>query len=308
MTYFTCNESKAERQRKPEVQLRNYHSAQKARLFQDALEAAPSPCTLLDLAAGRGADCGKYGLFSHVEAVDRDADAIRELKRRCPFDSVVGVVGDVLSIPEPPRLFSVVSVMFACHYFAGCSGDLDRLCATIHARLQPGGVFVGIDIDGDRVRRELGRDGTVEYADWARMQRIGASEMLVTIRSISESPKREWFFDWQPFHDMCCRHGMELVFTKVLMPAAADIAHPGLRAFSGLHRQWMFRKKGKPEIISKATPNARSAQAPYHSGGSGPGSHLVLQPEQREAQRPSGIHHAPHDGHHLNSQWPAARR
>lgn len=132
--------------------------------------------------------------------------------------------------------------MFACHYFCGCMQDLETLCKVVSDALTPGGVFIGVDIDGQRVRRELEQTPVLDYAGWARMQRLDDAEMMVTITSISHEPKREWFFDWDTFAGVAGRHGLELMFTKVLLPSASDIAHPGLRAFSGLHRQWMFRK------------------------------------------------------------------
>ena len=245
MAYFTSHETKSERQRKPEVQLRNYHSAVKAQLFKSAISASRHPETLLDLAAGRGADCSRYAAFPLSVAVDRDAAAIEELKRRCPAPSVFGVVADILQLEGQDRFrgrFGVVSLMFACHYFCGCLQNLRTLCSVVSEALTPGGVFIGVDIDGQRVKRELSQKPVLEYAGWARLQRLDDAEMLVTITSISQQPKREWFFDWDTFAGVVSEYGLQLVFTKVLLPSASDIAHPGLRAYSGLHRQWLFQK------------------------------------------------------------------
>jgi hypothetical protein len=51
--------------------------------------------------------------------------------------------------------YDVVSVMFALHYFASTEEALTVFLHTVYANLRPGGVFIGVAVDGDRIAHLL---------------------------------------------------------------------------------------------------------------------------------------------------------
>lgn len=237
--YFTRHETLAERRAKPEVALRNFHSRVKAWL----LGAAAPGGRLLDLAAGRGADCRRYPAFREVVALDIDATALAELRRRVPAQRVATVTAD-FTRPLPPGLgaFGCVSTMFAAHYACRTPGELAQFVGNVAGHLRPGGVFVGLDLDGDSVAAALGPGGRRSFTDWARLTLTG-ERLAVEIQSIGDGPKDEWLLRWDRFRAACAAAGMRLCSTGMLDPGGR-VPQPDLGAFSRLHRWWIFEAPG----------------------------------------------------------------
>lgn len=241
MPYFSNHETLAERHRKPELQLRNFHSRVKSELFR----STETEGTLLDLAAGRGADCKRYAQFSSVCALDIDADALRELIRRASCLHEVhlrAVVGDITScLHLLPQYYDAVSLMFAAHYACRDQKALTALARNVSAHLRQGGRFVGVDMDGEAVRMELAGQRSKWYKGWAHLSLTDDDELYVTIKSIGDEPKLEWLCDWPAFVETMEAQGLHLVHTAMLDPEGS-VEDRELQAFSKLHRSWIFGK------------------------------------------------------------------
>ena len=318
--YFTMHETLRERATKPEVPLRNYHSAVKAALFEQAASrglgqqaasrglgqqaasrglgqqaasrglgqqaasrglgqqaasrglgqqaasrglgqqaasrglgqqaasrgASEPHARLLDLGAGRGADTRRYSLFRHVTAVDRDPDALRELRRRA-VGPVETVWADMTApLPLKGRQYDAVSAMFCTHYACGDPQTLDAFARNVSAHLRGGGKFVGLHLDGETVARELQACRTRSYRGWAELALADDDAHLdVTIRSISCRPKAEALVMWPTFVRVMTDHGLILDHTEMLDPGTA-VRDVELRAFSRLHRSWSFVRVPAP--------------------------------------------------------------
>lgn len=236
--YFRTHETLSQRQRKPEVELRNFHSTTKSRLF----ESTETRGLLLDLAAGRGADCGRYRRFASVHAVDIDADALHQLMQRTRGVDVSPVVADFTRTLDIPVLFDAVSLMFAAHYACRDWQAMTTLARNVSRHLRPGGRFVGVNMDGEAVRCELapGRRSRW-YKGWANLSLGDGNELYVTIKSIADEPKLEWLVDWSAFVEAMESHGLRLQHTSMLDPTGF-VCDPELQAFSRLHRLWIFQK------------------------------------------------------------------
>ena len=243
MSYFTYHEGKGSRRHKVEVSLRNYHSRVKSGLLADAARQHPG-ASLLDLGAGRGADCARYAQFRCVTAVDQDAEALAELRRRA------AVIGQEVDIRQGNMLdyrggrqADVISTMFCAHYACGTDQSQQALAATVSENLKAGGHYVGLSMDGDSVLRELGNVRQKSYVGWAHISLTDGSPpcLNVTINSISPTPKREPLLMWPSFRAAMEASGLRLVCEGMLNPGTA-IANAQLAAFSKLHRWWAFVK------------------------------------------------------------------
>jgi len=229
--------------------LRNFHSSVKSRLFARAIltisrssQKGHTSSTLLDLGAGRGADCARYKQFKNVLAIDKDQDALGQLQTRLQKShKVCTLCADMTQPFENLGQFHVISAMFSCHYACETIDSLDRFANNVASSLKVGGCFIGIDIDGRKVTEALDGAGRMDFCDWAILE-LQEGCLMVTIRSISDRPKKEWLVDWPALCRAMANHGLSLRHTELLDPTPTDISHSDLRAFSRLHRVWMFQK------------------------------------------------------------------
>lgn len=131
--------------------------------------------TLLDLAAGRGADMRRYKkYYSEVYAVDIDNDALSELlRRRDNYEgstkihvihaNVRDFIGSPTEVTEPftHNQFDVVLCNFAIHYILKEHDDLITFYNFVFAVLKPGGLFMFTSLDGSKVHELSIKEGEV---------------------------------------------------------------------------------------------------------------------------------------------------
>lgn len=234
--YFVHNDSIKQRNRRPEVSVRNFHLSVKSMLFR----ATGTTGRLLDLAAGRGGDCSRYAQFREVYAVDNDPTALRELSRRCQHAQLHVVVRDMMQPLSDLDVFDAVSLMFGVHYACQSLASLRMLASNVSQALRTGGLFVGLALDGDAVRDSLGDKGKRTYMDWATLD-LSDNVLNVTIASISPTPKQEWLVMWDTLKQIMQDHGLVVHKTAMLEPAGF-VQNAELQEFSRLHRYWMFQK------------------------------------------------------------------
>jgi mRNA (guanine-N7-)-methyltransferase len=118
---------------------------------------------LLDLACGRGGDVHKWRALraGSVLGLDVSGASIEEARARCAArgddDGRIRFRCADLKCPrglaEIRGTFDVVTCMFALHYFCGDADHHGPLFRAVARHLRPGGYFLGIVPDGDRIQR-----------------------------------------------------------------------------------------------------------------------------------------------------------
>ena len=129
---------------------------------------------LLELAVGHANDLHKWydTGFTDIIGIDKDDDSIEQAEQRYinkkkrildehnifEVNFEKGDLKDENFIEniknKYENTFDVVSINFALHYFFENTDDykiLKNLITMIHAVLKPGGIFMGIDVDGTRI-------------------------------------------------------------------------------------------------------------------------------------------------------------
>jgi mRNA (guanine-N7-)-methyltransferase len=136
------------------TELQRFHNDAKRALLAAYAAGAES---VLDLACGRGGDVHKWlslGI-AHVKGLDvspasvaeaRSRFAARKSNKKYEFH-----VADLTGAWTDGETYDVVSCMFALHYFFGSEEAANRLMRTVSAHLRPGGHFVGIVPDAQRI-------------------------------------------------------------------------------------------------------------------------------------------------------------
>ena len=143
-------------------------------------------------------------------------------------------------------MFDAVSVMFAAHYACATHETLQQLVRNVACHLHERGRFVGIDMDGDTVAAEVGPAGR-DYTDWAHLS-LDGERLAARIQSISAEPRDEWLLRWPVFLSACQAAGLTLLQTGMLDPGPR-VPQPELKAFSKLHRFWVFERTRKEFFV-----------------------------------------------------------
>lgn len=134
--------------------LQRFHNEAKRALLATYATGAES---VLDLACGRGGDVHKWlslGI-THVKGLDVSPASVEEARsrfaaRKSPKKYEFHVA-DLTREWTDGQVYDVVSCMFALHYFFGTEDAAKRLLQTVSAHLRPGGHFVGIVPDAQRI-------------------------------------------------------------------------------------------------------------------------------------------------------------
>lgn len=144
-------------------QIREIHNTYKNKLIKDAYADIPYSSlhpSLVDFACGRGGDMHKYfhASYRHVDAIDCDEQAISEAIQR--FEKVYTRrqfnmqfhVQDLAREIWYSRDRKDTAVMnFALNYFFASEYALRTVLRSVSISLKPGGCFVGIALDGERI-------------------------------------------------------------------------------------------------------------------------------------------------------------
>lgn len=184
-----------------------------------------SGSSLLDLACGRGGDVHKWlslGI-ARVKGLDVSLASVEEARARfAARNSGKQYEFHAADLQQPwtdGQVYDVVSCMFALHYFFGTEDAAKRLLQTVSDHLRPGGVFLGIVPDGQRVVEcinpadPLSKDGVFDNgvmrvrALWTGKPRAFGSAYRCSIQgTVTEGSEVDEF----------------LVYTSVLEPLAAQ--------------------------------------------------------------------------------------
>lgn len=156
-------------------ELRTVHNQLKTDLINDAYSEIPYcnnhlSTSIVDLACGRGSDLHKFyhANYVYVVGIDKHAQSIDQARERH-----VQVYGDTRNANR--RYFDVrffvhdlarspwysihkvdtVVMNYALNYFFETENSLRTLMTTVSAILKPGGYFVGVALDGRRLKRMI---------------------------------------------------------------------------------------------------------------------------------------------------------
>lgn len=152
-----------ERATGPAGALKKYHNDVKRALLQEFVTPGD---TLLDLACGRGGDLRKWADagVAHVIGIDISSKALEEAHRRYhtikpPFSFETH---HVLTLKDRPwtcgdahRPVDIITCMFALHYFFETENSARTFLRTVASNLKPGGKFVCVLPDGQRINQWL---------------------------------------------------------------------------------------------------------------------------------------------------------
>lgn len=139
--------------------------------------------TLLDIAAGRGADLVRYSNagFTNIVAIDTDQHALAELARRryeikfskhppvintlhIDINKVYQTVIDNLELLGLPLQYDAISCNFAIHYL-----NVSNLAKLVSVLLKSGGRFGFTCLDGARVIEAFNKENVNFGESWRRM-------------------------------------------------------------------------------------------------------------------------------------------
>lgn len=192
--------------------LRKFHNWIKLQLILDA-KRMTNGTKLLDVAVGRGGDILKWSKarFKYVTGFDSDSKSIYE---KNDFDGAIKRYMGVKSQMNMPKcyfwnlsatdpfiltklngkdrdcIYDVVSCQFSFHYFVK---DIDIVLNMISKKLNPGGIFVGTAMNGERVKQILSNGHiknnamTIECVD----------ENMYAFTMNSEKTSRETYFEYR---------------------------------------------------------------------------------------------------------------
>lgn len=150
--------------------MRFYHNQEKKALIRRAVDRlGDRPIRVLDLGSGRGGDLWKWMAMEPQKwvGVDIDQDSIDEAKRRVQDSALHSSRDHIVKffqadlrkkeslhtmLPQHEGLFTIVSCMFALHYFFECPAHFENLMETVCRYTQPKALFCATLFDGDEVR------------------------------------------------------------------------------------------------------------------------------------------------------------
>jgi len=135
----------------------------------------------LDLACGRGGDIDKIwkANYSRLIGIDINNDALEdEYGYRKRFESRKQYftsdstcyqsdvsVNSLTSIIGNTIYFDTIGIQYALHYFFKNERSLDNLLLNVQSVLKTGGLFIGIGLDGERVKNLYMRNKTKNIKD-----------------------------------------------------------------------------------------------------------------------------------------------
>lgn len=142
--------------------MRVFHNKIKNRIIQRAV-CGKNGRSLLDIGVGRGGDMFKWDAngVQHVYGYDPNPAYIQEAKCRYNNSDLSSGRDYVFSTKpcDTNDRFDIVSCQFAIHYMFESDRALTEHLRYVADKLKPNGYYVGTFMNGDLVRRLVGRTG-----------------------------------------------------------------------------------------------------------------------------------------------------
>ena len=259
--YYQKSQTIRERNTDPMIRIREFHNSIKKMCYTKAsslvkVSLRDDENSLLDIAGGRGGDISKYSAIccKHVTVIDIDQQGLDECRRRFttwkrkyPF-SIDMLQGD-MTLPgfgkDFKKEYPIVACHFAIHYAFSSEHDVNVCLQNVRDCLCVGGIFTVTMLDG-RAIHDL-RSESISFGDHTIIslpckERTDFGYPLdITIRSISDFPKREYVVDFKVFTRKASEYNIEVVETG-MFGASLDTLSDSDMEYSSLHRWVLFRK------------------------------------------------------------------
>ena len=262
--YYQKSQTIRERTTDPMIRIREFHNGVKKMCYTKA-NTRVKGTTLLDIAGGRGGDISKYSAIEceDVTVVDIDQKGLDECRRRFttwkrkyPF-SINTLQGD-MTLPgfgkNFKKEFPIIACHFAIHYAFSSEQDVNIFLQNVYDCLCTGGIFMVTMLDGktlcDRQKDTLhfGLHTTISlpYKDRSDF----GYPIDITIRSISDFPKREYLVDFEVLKRKASEYNLEVVETGMFSEVKDTLSDSEMEdtlsdsdlEYSSLHRWILFIK------------------------------------------------------------------
>ena len=266
--------------------MRRYHNITKDNMLRGAFRSGD---VIVDIGSGRGGDLSKWNnlKLKKVFAIEPNDDNFAEFQRRYDLMKKEGFVPKIQRLSygaeetakirnalkdKNTKLNGIVSFA-SLTFFPKSKTMYDRLLATLNL-LPPGGKFIGIVMDGERVRQLLTSEKEYKAFSITKVKMTKSAVFGNKIRiNISDETsmvkeQEEWLFNFQKFKDALVKLGIELVSDEFL-DHGEEYSHlsSDAQAFSKLNRKFVFRRPGgveKKETIIKPKSKEEIALQVYN--------------------------------------------
>lgn len=221
--------------------LQLFHNAAKRAMLEAFAAGSES---LLDLACGRGGDLHKWRALGipRVLGVDVSEHSLEEARART---AKVGAPyafrrADLCRSVDLGGTFDVVTCMFALHYFFESERTAHALMETVARHLKPGGAFLGIVPDAERVvelvKNGPFRNGVVAVrAEWSGQPRHFGSAYTWSLHGTVTEGSRvpEYLVHGDALRDVAAAHGLHPVPMDLPMFESEGVLHGLLPPYGG---------------------------------------------------------------------------
>jgi hypothetical protein len=265
------------------ILMRKNHNLIKSKL----LHYLPNGVNLLDIGSGRGGDIHKWKeIKAHVLAVEPSIEHITDFKQRLLgngyslqsnniYTSVNGTSVEILNtIGQNTNAItskfkktkdSSTSIFNALTFFFENKESIEALAKTIDNSVGQNGLFIGMVMDGQKVRDLLGKkDKIVDYG-WV-IEKKGefttepfGNKIWINLDDTIVVNQIEYLIDWNTFKNTMESIGLfvqetTLLYNKTLSPSASK--------FNSLYRTFVFKRQSNSQ---QSTTQQKYHTTKYHT-------------------------------------------
>lgn len=252
-----------ERAKGPAAGLKKAHNSFKEELIRDYVSGA---CFVVDVGCGRGGDIGKWQRAGvrNVLGFDISEAQIREAERRASesgaysysFETCSASMSELDDVPD--NCADAVTAMFSLNYFFDSEERAIGLFETVSRMLKPGGRFVGVYADGDRVA-ELVKKGPLicsAYSLEIGMERdeffqtsIGAPYSLALKDTVLDGGEKsspvEYAVYGDVMDDVASKCGLKRVAGGFRSACSKSVRDSEYKRISQLTKSFVFEKRAR---------------------------------------------------------------
>lgn len=261
--YYQKKQTVLERNADPMIRIRDFHNNVKKMCYTKASffvkgrgnQGIPLR-SLLDIAGGRGGDISKYSSINceHVTVIDIDQKGLDECRRRFTswkrkYPLSINMLQGDMNLPgfgkNVQGIFPIVACHFAIHYAFSSERDVNICLQNVYDCLRVGGIFMVTMLDGKTLcsrqkdTLHFGQHTTISLPCKDRSD--FGYPLDITIRSISDYPKREYLVDFEVLQRKATEYNLEVVETGMFSDMEDTLSDSDLE-YSCLHRWVLFMK------------------------------------------------------------------
>jgi len=233
----------------------------------------PSSSIVLDIGIGRGGDISKWKHINKLYGIDVDQENLNEfykrvesLPNRDSFQAKLIGGEDTEEIKKfvEGKKMDVISSFFSLTFFPSSSSFFNSFLQTLDEMSKVGTKFIGITMDGEKVRKTLGRKKKIKNdlysitkVKFIPKQKLG-NEIVVDIPDTMVSNQTEYLVDFKFLTSELKKIGFELVESHFIENSSL---HPLTQEFASHQRMFVFQKsKSKSKIIETKKSEMKSVE------------------------------------------------